>query len=122
MIYLKTELENGEQVKIDLYGNEFYATCPKCGKEVHLDRDMLKNLINGDCDFATTGFYCDKCNTQEYITTVFTESTRENSDILTSIFKEVKDKSLRNKLFDALDIYNQMIFNDLDDIYVPKID
>ena len=121
MIYLKTKLENGEQLKINLYGDEFYATCPKCGKEVHMDHDMLKNLINNDCDFAATGFYCDKCNTQEHVTLLFTESTRENRDVLTDIFEEVKDQSLRNKLFNALDTYNQMIFNDLDDIYVPKI-
>ena len=122
MIYLKTELENGEQVKIDLYGDEFYTTCPKCDKEVHLDRDMLKNLLNDDCDFATTCFYCDECSKQEYVTMTFIESIRKNNDVLTEVFNEIKDQSLKTKLFNALNVYNQMIFNDLDDIYVPKID
>ncbi|WP_317437475.1 hypothetical protein [Thomasclavelia spiroformis] len=58
----------------------------------------------------------DEYNTQEYVITVLINSMSENSGVLTEVFKEVKNQSVRKKLFDALDIYNQMIFNDLDDI------
>ena len=55
MIYLKTEL-NGEKVKVDVYGDEFYCECPGCGKEVHLDSELLKIIVNDGCDFGGTTF------------------------------------------------------------------
>ena len=60
MIYLKTEL-NGEKEKVDVYGDEFYCECPGCGKEVHLDSELLKIIVNDGCDFGGTTFYCRKC-------------------------------------------------------------
>ncbi len=57
MIYLKTEVDGVER-KIEIYNDEFYTTCPKCGKEVQVCEDMLKDCID---DFVGTNWYCKEC-------------------------------------------------------------
>lgn len=60
MVYIKTNI-NGVETKVDIYSDELYSTCPKCGKEVNLTDDMLKDTVN-EGDFASTSWYCDECS------------------------------------------------------------
>jgi len=57
MIYLKTEIE-GKQINIDIYGDEFYSTCPVCGKEVNLNDEQIADSIG---NFEGTQWYCRDC-------------------------------------------------------------
>lgn len=41
------------------------------------------------------------------------ESTRKNNHVLTSVFDKVKSKTLRKELYNALDVYNQFLYNDV---------
>lgn len=65
MIYLKTELKDGKKLKVDVYGDEFYCLCPGCGKEVHLDDEMVKHCAS-DGDFGSTSFYCKECTKKKH--------------------------------------------------------
>ncbi len=66
MIYIKKDYGSALELRIDVYEDEFYCTCPRCGKEVHLDEKMLKELVNCDCDFVGTAFLCNECSSQGY--------------------------------------------------------
>ena len=63
MIYQKIRIEElGITVNVDVDIDEFYCTCPECGKEVHLDDVMIKHIINENgLDFIGTDFFCDEC-------------------------------------------------------------
>lgn len=115
MIYLKTELENGKSVEVDVYGDEFYCKCPICGKEVHLDNEMIKHCVTED-DFSGISFYCEDCAKKRATTLGFCEFQQENINILTAVFEKVGSKSLRSELYNALDTYNQLIYNCLSDL------
>lgn len=115
MIYLKTELENGKEININVYGDEFYCKCPICGKEVHLNDEDLKHIVNDGCDFAGTSVYCSDCTKIRCVELKFVESTRENSNVLTDLFDSIKDEQLQKELYNALDTYNQLLYNDISD-------
>lgn len=115
MIYIKKSYDSDLEMNIDVYSDEFYSRCPKCGKEVHLSEEMLKDLINGDCDFSGTSIYCKECSNIEQQTKglKLTESQIKNRDVLWQLFNQVKEKHIQEELFVALDTYDQLVFNDL---------
>lgn len=64
MFYVKTNISDNLEIKVDLYDDEIYTTCPICGKEVQVDpMDFAEVLKEGD--LAGTQIYCDKCS-EEY--------------------------------------------------------
>ena len=115
MIYLKTELKDGKELKVDVYGDEFYCLCPGCGKEVHLDDEMVKRCAS-DGDFGSPSFYCNECTKKRTMTLGFCEFQQKNINILTAIFEKVGSESLRTELYNALDTYNQLVYNYLSDL------
>ena len=115
MIYLKTELENGKSVEVDVYGDEFYCKCPICGKEVHLDNKMIKHCAIED-DFSGISFYCEECAIERATVLSFFEFQQKNFEVLTTVFEKIHNESLRTELYTALDTYNQLIFNYLSDL------
>lgn len=73
MIYLKKHIENEAEIKINISDDEFYCTCPTCGREVQLDNEMLREIICDDeYDFASTSFYCEDCS-KRYIGSVVSD-------------------------------------------------
>lgn len=59
MIYFKTQITEDVEIKIDIYGDEFYTKCPICKKEINVE---IKELQDFDFDFAGTVFYCHECS------------------------------------------------------------
>lgn len=119
MIYLKTELENGKSVEVNVYGDTFYCKCPICGKEVHLDNEMIKHCAT-EADFSGISFYCEECAKKRATTLEFCEFQQGNIDVLTTVFEKIHNESLRTELYTALDTYNQLIFNYLSDLEDSK--
>ena len=39
MFYIKTSISNSIELKVDLYTDEIYTQCPKCGKEIQLEAE-----------------------------------------------------------------------------------
>ena len=113
MIYIKKK-QGSDLMISSVYEDEFYCRCPKCGKEVHLDKEMLKEVVNNG-DLGTTAFYCKDCNNpkQQLKTSKLAESQLANHEVLSNLFNQVKDSKLQKELFTALDTYNQLVFNDL---------
>jgi hypothetical protein len=60
MLYIKTQLTDQVEIKIDLYEDEIFTTCPSCGKEFQLESEDLKQIE----DWASTSISCgnEKCN------------------------------------------------------------
>lgn len=114
MIYIKKSYGNDLELKIDVYEDEFYTTCPKCGKEVHLNEEMLKDLINGDCDFSGTSIYCKECSNIEHSKRVaLSEAQRNNHNVLCDLINQIEDKQLQDELFTALDTYDQLVYDEI---------
>lgn len=73
MIYLKKNIGNEAEIKVNISDDEFYCTCPDCGREVQLDNEMLREIICDDeYDFASTSFCCDDCS-ERYIGSVVSD-------------------------------------------------
>lgn len=62
MLYLKTEINNKIQ-QIDIYDDEIYTTCFKCGKEFPVDTHLIIEVLKNDGDFASTAISCG-CSTE----------------------------------------------------------
>lgn len=115
MIYLKTELKDGKELKIDVYGDEFYCLCPGCGKEVHLDDEMVKHCAS-DGDFGSTSFYCKECTKKGATPINIHDLLHHQADNLMELFGNVNDKSLKDDLIINFDTYAQLIYNYLSDL------
>ena len=61
MFYIKTSISNSIEIKVDLYEDEIYTQCPKCGKEIQLETEELANIIK-DQALASTSVYCEQCS------------------------------------------------------------
>ncbi|MFD1776699.1 hypothetical protein [Paenibacillus rhizophilus] len=57
MIYLKTEVDGVER-EIEIYYDEIFTRCFKCGKELPVDREMIIGMLKDGCSFADTSFSC----------------------------------------------------------------
>lgn len=45
MFYIKTNISNGVEIKIDLFEDEIYTQCPKCGKEIQINSEELADIV-----------------------------------------------------------------------------
>ena len=63
MIYQKIYSSKlGITLNVEIDVDEFYCICPECGKEVHLDDEMIKDIVNENgLDFIGTSFFCEEC-------------------------------------------------------------
>lgn len=61
MFYVKKKINDDTELKINLYDDEIYTTCPKCGKEMKLDTEDVK-LVLRDSDFSSGILYCEECS------------------------------------------------------------
>lgn len=61
MFYIKTNISSDVEVKVDLYKDENYTQCPKCGKEIQIETEVLKQVLE-DGDLASSSLYCEKCS------------------------------------------------------------
>lgn len=57
MIYLKTEVD-GKPQTIDIYDDEIFTTCFKCGKEFQVDLHLIQEILKGGGDFSSTSISC----------------------------------------------------------------
>ena len=61
MFYIKTSINDNVEMKIDIYDDEIYTQCVKCGKEIQVPTEVLQEVLeNGD--FASTSLYCEECS------------------------------------------------------------
>lgn len=61
MFYVKTNISDDVEIKVDLYDDEIFTQCPKCGKEIPVETEDLK-LVLKDGDFASSSLYCEECS------------------------------------------------------------
>jgi len=65
MIYTKTKLEYGVEVKVLLYGDELFTICPDCGVEQEVSFADLADVFASGGDFSTS-IVCAKCTIAKY--------------------------------------------------------
>lgn len=61
MLYVKTSISDNVEIKVDLYDDEIYTQCIKCGKEMQVETEVLKKVLE-DGDLASTSLICEKCS------------------------------------------------------------
>ena len=61
MFYIKKQVSDDIGIKIDIYDDEIFTQCPKCGKEIQVDNETLVNILK-DADLSSTSLYCGKCS------------------------------------------------------------
>lgn len=73
MIYTKAKLELGNNVnlelKVDIYSDELYYTCPICKKEVHMDNDFISSLSSASevLELLQSNIFCCEECAKEYV-------------------------------------------------------
>lgn len=60
MLYVKTNISNNIEIKVDLYDDEIYTQCTKCGKEIQVDNETLALMFKYG-DLASSSLTCYKC-------------------------------------------------------------
>lgn len=61
MFYIKTKVTDSLELKVDLYDDEIFTSCPTCEKEIAVSTELLKDMLNDGGDFASTLIYCNEC-------------------------------------------------------------
>ncbi|GGB43387.1 hypothetical protein GCM10011409_21250 [Lentibacillus populi] len=61
MLYVKTKINDQVEMKVDLYEDEIFSSCPVCGKEYQVDPLEIADIISQGDDFPGTSFYCNGC-------------------------------------------------------------
>lgn len=64
MFYVKTNITDDVEIKVNLYDDEIFTQCTKCGKEIQVDTELLKSILE-DGDLASTSIYCEECSKLE---------------------------------------------------------
>ena len=58
---MKTKISGDMELKVPLYGDEIYTSCPECGKEIQLDSVDLADIIKEQA-LSSTSVYCKECS------------------------------------------------------------
>lgn len=61
MIYVKAKLNDDVEIKVDLYGDEFRFSCPKCARERDISIEDVADIVKNGGDLAGTVVYCEQC-------------------------------------------------------------
>jgi len=59
MFYVKENINDAVEVKVELNDENVFCTCPDCGKEVAVDLSVV--FTDGMGDMYGTAVLCDKC-------------------------------------------------------------
>ena len=62
MFYIKTKVNDDIELKVNLYADEIFTQCPKCGIEFEVEPDLLAGILSSGGDFAGTRIYCKFCS------------------------------------------------------------
>lgn len=64
LLYIKKNIASDVVIKVELYEDEIFTECEKCGKEVYFDsRELAEILITGD--FVGTSVTCADCSVKD---------------------------------------------------------
>lgn len=66
MFYVKTNISNNAEIKVELYEDEIYTHCYECGKEIQVDTDILINIWTTDGDLSSTSIKCKECSKKDF--------------------------------------------------------
>ncbi len=61
MFYIKTHISDNVEIKVDICDDEIFTQCYECGKEVQVEREMLKKILE-DGDLVNSSLYCKECS------------------------------------------------------------
>ena len=61
MFYIKTNISDNVEIKVDLYEDEIYTQCPKCGKEIQIEAEEIADIVR-EQGLASTSVYCEECS------------------------------------------------------------
>ena len=61
MFYIKAKIGGDVELKVPLYEDEIYTSCPACGKEIQPNPIDLADIIKEQA-LSNTTVYCDKCS------------------------------------------------------------
>lgn len=64
MFYVKTNITDDVEIKVNLYDDEIFTQCIKCEKEIQVDTEFLKSILE-DGDLTSTSIYCEECSKSE---------------------------------------------------------
>lgn len=59
MFYVKENINNAVEVRVELNDENVFCTCPECGQEVAVDLSAV--FADGIGDMYGTAVLCDKC-------------------------------------------------------------
>lgn len=63
MLYLKSFVD-GKPVKVELYGDEIFTQCFRCEKEMQVDEDLLRWILQDGGELCSTSISCG-CNSEK---------------------------------------------------------
>lgn len=61
MFYVKTNITDDVELKVDLYDDEIFTQCANCGKEIQVETEELRQVLQ-DGDLTSTSIYCKNCS------------------------------------------------------------
>lgn len=60
MFYVKSQINEDAQLRIDITDENVFCTCPKCGSEVLVD--LVEIFQDEETDLFGTAVYCTECS------------------------------------------------------------
>ncbi|MGW8439925.1 hypothetical protein ACWGXJ_02815 [Paenibacillus sp. S33] len=63
MLYIKTEID-GKIREIEIFGDEIFTRCFKCGKEFQVDDEIQREILKDEGSFCGISLSCG-CNTEK---------------------------------------------------------
>ena len=58
-MYVKAELADGVEIKVDITDENVFDICPQCGEEIPI---VLDSCLNQGISVIGTSFYCGSCS------------------------------------------------------------
>lgn len=63
MFYVKAQLSDQVEIKVDLYEEEIFTQCPDCGVELEVASQALIAILEDEAaDFSSTSICCEYCS------------------------------------------------------------
>lgn len=61
-MYVKANLADGVEIKVEITSENVFDVCPQCGKEHSIFLDEWTNLDNDDFSLVEARFFCEECS------------------------------------------------------------
>lgn len=58
MFYVKANLNDEVEIKVEINSDNVFNNCPRCGRETNVD---LSDMGNGEWDLYGTQVFCEEC-------------------------------------------------------------